>query len=301
MAMRGNYPELSRHTIPGVIPMLTFPIKPMLLQTADIPFDSPGHIFEWKVDGIRCIMFFDKGIVRLQSRTGKECTRQFPELWAPPVAAGEAIFDGEITVLTGGKPDFEAVMERYMAGSKKVSILMARKPAVYVVWDILWLNGKQVTGQPLLERKQLLEQALEDNDMMRKIEWVDGEGLALWEAVKVQGLEGMVVKKKNSGYLLGQRSPAWLKVKNYQEIEVNVFGYSKKDGAVLVGTRERVQGHAIGMKPAEREVLWELLTKYGTEKGNAIWLPPGVRGKVKFTTWTTRGNMRDCSWVGFVV
>lgn len=64
-------------------------------------------------------------------------------------------------------------------------------------------------------------------------------------------------------------------------------------------TGARVQGHAIGIRPAEREALWGLLDKYGTEKGNVILLPPGVKGRVKFTTWTPKGNMRDCSWVRF--
>lgn len=172
--------------------MLPFPIKPMLLQSANEPFDSPDHIFEWKVDGVRCIMHYNHSIVRLQSRTGRDCTKQFPELWAPPVIAEKAILDGEVMVLTAGKPNFEAVMGRYLAGAKKVSLLVDTKPAVYVVWDILWLDGEQVTGLPLMERKQLLDKILEDSDLMRKIDWVDSEGMALWEAIKAQGLEGMV-------------------------------------------------------------------------------------------------------------
>lgn len=98
--------------------MLSFPVKPMLLQTASEPFDSPNHVFEWKVDGIRCIMFYDNGQIRLQSRTGKDCTRQFPELLEPEVSVKETVFDGEITILTSGKPDFGMVMERYLAGTR---------------------------------------------------------------------------------------------------------------------------------------------------------------------------------------
>lgn len=279
--------------------MLPFPVKPMLLQSANEPFDSPNHIFEWKVDGVRCIMHYTDGNVRLQSKTGKDCTRQFPELWAPPVAASEAVFDGEITVLSSGKPDFENVMERYLAGEKKVTLLVETKPVVYVIWDILGFDGKQITEQPLLERKKALAQTIEDNDNIQKILLVDTEGLALWDAVLAQGLEGMVAKQKNSPYKFGQRSAAWIKVKNYQQCEINVFGYSKTDGAVLVGTGDRVQGHAIGMRPADRAALRELLDQYGEEKGSTIWLPPGIRGRVKFTTLTPRGIMRDCSWVGF--
>lgn len=295
------FPFILLGIINPVMCMLPFPIKPMKLQSANKPFNSPDHIFEWKVDGIRCIMFYDRGKVRLQSRTGKDCTRQFPELWVPPMVAEEVVLDGEITVLTEGKPDFEAVMERYLAGAKKVTLLVDSKPAFYVVWDILWLNDRQVTGLPLMERKELLSRVLEDNETLRKIEWVDTEGLALWDAVRAQGLEGIVTKQKNSRYVFSRRSATWVKVKKYQKAEVNVFGYSKKDGAVLVGTGDRVQGHAIGMRPPDRTVMRQLLEQYGEDKGGNIWMPPGIRGRVKFTTLTPRGNMRDCSWVKFEI
>jgi len=237
----------------------------------------------------------------LQSKTGKDCSKQFPELMVPQLEAQESVLDGEITILTGGKPDFEGVMERYLASERKVASLVHSKPSVYIVWDILWLDGRQVMDRPLLERKKLLDKVLGDKAEVRKIDWVDTEGLALWEAVKEHGLEGMVAKKKNSRYVPGQRSAAWLKIKNYQEATANVFGYSRKDGGVLVGTGARVQSHAIGMSAVDRAALWELLDEYGTEKGENILLPPGIQGKVKFTTWSPRGVMRDCCWVGFLL
>lgn len=82
---------------------------------------------------------------------------------------------------------------------------------------------------------------------------------------------------------------------------VNVLGYKKKDGIVLVSCSDKVQGHALGIEGEERAALWELLTKFGNEKGGTLWLPPGVKGRVKFTTWSPKGNMRDCCWVRFVL
>ncbi|MHB8918797.1 MAG: ATP-dependent DNA ligase, partial [Desulfocucumaceae bacterium] len=142
---------------------------------------------------------------------------------------------------------------------------------------------------------------LEDSNEVKQLDYVNSNGLALWQAVKNHGLEGIVAKKINSRYVLGQRSAAWLKIKNYQEATINVFGYSKKDSGVMVGTGNRVQGHAIGMGPEERAALWEMLDQYGTEKGNNILLPPGIRGRVKFTNLTPKGAMRDCTWVEFEV
>lgn len=281
------------HTVP-------FPVKPMLLESAEEPFDSSDHIFEWKVDGVRCIMFYDHGAVRLQSKTGKEFTGKFPELLNPPVNASEAVLDGEVTVLTAGKPDFESVMERYLAREQAIHRLMLTKPAVYIVWDILWLNGERLTGKPLLRRKELLAMTVEDTDTVRKIDWIETDGRAMWEAVIHQGLEGMVSKNINSRYSTGKRSPAWVKVKNYTEAEVNIFGYDPKDGSALVGLGNIVQGHAVGINRADKEIIRKLLDKFGQEgKNGVIWLPMGAKARVKFTTLSPRGNMRDCCWVGF--
>ena len=83
--------------------MPPFPIKPMLLESAENPFDYPEHIFEWKVDGVRCIMFYENGAVRLQSKTCKDFSGNFPELLNPPVKASDAVLDGEVTVLAAGQ------------------------------------------------------------------------------------------------------------------------------------------------------------------------------------------------------
>lgn len=280
--------------------MLAFPIKPMLLESEGEPFDSQEHIFEWKVDGVRCIMFYDKGVMRLQSKTGKDFSGKFPELQKPPVNASEAILDGEVTVLTAGKPDFESVMERYLAKEKSVNRLMLTKPAVYIVWDILWLNGERLTDYQLLKRKELLNQTVEDTETVRKIDWLSANGTAMWDAIRHQGLEGMVAKNVKSRYSVGKRSPAWIKVKNYTETEVNIFGYDPKDGSALVGLGNIVQGHAVGINKTDKEIIRQLLDKFGQEgKNGVIWLPMGAKARVKFTTLSPKGNMRDCCWAGF--
>lgn len=280
--------------------LLTFPVKPMLLEKATTPFNSVDHIFEWKVDGVRCLMHYTQGKVRLQSKTGRDCTSAFPELQNPLIHGTEAIIDGEITVLTGGKPDFEGVMGRYLARPEKDSSQLTKRPAFYMVWDILWLDGQNLTAQPLLERKEILAGALDNSEHITIIEWLSGNGLVLWEAITRNGLEGIVAKKKNSRYE-HRRSANWQKIKDYKEIVVNVLGYKPKDGCILVSTGNKVQGHAIGINKKEKAALWEILARYGKEDGPAIWLPTGIRGRVKYTTWTPAGNMRDCYWVQFEV
>ena len=89
----------------------------------------------------------------------------------------------------------------------------------------------------------------------------------------------------------------WLKIKNYQETEVNLLGY--KNGCILVGEGNRVQGHAVGMSKADRVALWEIISRYGKLEDHTVWLPSGIRCRVKFTKYTPKGKMRDCHWVGF--
>ncbi|KUK53368.1 MAG: ATP dependent DNA ligase [Desulfotomaculum sp. 46_296] len=242
-------------------------------------------------------MFYDGITVRLQSRTGRDCTSAFPEL-VPDISAREAVLDGEVTVITNGRPDFEAVMQRYLSSSAKANKTAWKAPVFYVVWDILWNDGKSTMDLPLTDRKRILAGVLGDKNGISKIDWVDQRGIDLWHSVRELKLEGMVAKKKNSYYTPGRRSAAWIKIKNYQELVVNVFGYSKKDGGILVGG-DRIQGHAIGMNPDERAVLKKLLDRYGKVEGHAIYLPSGIKGRVKFTSWTAKDNMRDCIWVGF--
>ncbi|WP_051688186.1 RNA ligase family protein [Desulfofalx alkaliphila] len=278
--------------------MLSFPVKPMLLKTINKPFNDDNYLFEWKVDGVRCLLHFSNGQTRLQSRNGKDCSAAFPELLAPDLAAEEAILDGEITVLTEGKPNFEGTMSRYLSSKNAVNISKTQ-PAYYLVWDILSVDGQPLLDKSLLERKEVLGEALKDSANIKKIDFIERDGLSLWEAIKKQELEGMVAKHKNSRYLPGQRSSAWLKIKNWTVSEVNIFGYKPKDGYVLVGKGDKVQGHASGIGKEEKAALLKLLDLYGVKKADGIWLPAGIKGFVKYTNITPKGNFRDCTWVSF--
>lgn len=281
--------------------MLPFPIKPMLLQVAEEPFDSANYLFEWKVDGVRCLLHMSQGKIRLQSKTGKECTHAFPEFLKPSLTAKDIVLDGEAVVLTNGKPDFEAAMERYLSGPRKIAQLQTTKPAYYMVWDILWHNGRALLNLPLEERKEILSKVLHDTTSVRKLDFIREQGLALWQAIQDHGLEGMVAKRLDGKYLLGERSKNWLKIKNWQQEVVNVFGYKPKDGFVLVGTSTSIQGHARGMNHTEKAAFRNLLNELGTPDKDTIWLPSGIKGIVKFTNLTPKGNMRDCTWVKFDV
>ncbi|MEH7482442.1 ATP-dependent DNA ligase [Neobacillus drentensis] len=198
-------------------------ISPMLLHKTDQPFDSVDYITELKLDGIRLIYSVDDaGKVRLYSRHKNEITSKFPELHNLYIPPG-TVLDGELIVSDErGKPDFEAVMSRFMSSKDKT-------PVTFVAFDVIQRKGEKITNMPLLERKEVLADIVtEDTSLIAKTQFIEGNGEAYFDAIKEQALEGIVLKHKNSRYEVGKRSNSWLKVINYQYLDVYVVGYRKK-------------------------------------------------------------------------
>jgi DNA ligase 1 len=186
---------------------------PMLLQKIDQPFDDDSYITELKLDGIRLILSKIKNRIRLYTRHNNEVTSKFPELLNIDIPDG-TILDGEIIVTDpAGKPDFEASMSRFQSNRN----ILTEGTLTYAVFDIIQFRGQSVTRLPLLERKQLLDDVIvQDTSLITKVKFLEGHGSAYFDLVKEQGLEGIVLKRKDSHYEVGKRSQSWLKVINYQ-------------------------------------------------------------------------------------
>jgi DNA ligase-1 len=151
----------------------------MLARQSDQPFDSDEYIAEPKMDGFRLLLSTVDGI-RAYTRHGNEVTDRFPELNLPSVPSG-TVLDGELIVTgDGGRPDFEAVMRRLQAKKQeKIERLTHQLPVQYVVFDILYYKGRDVTNQPLMERKEILTEAIDEDDIIARIRYVDGCGTQL--------------------------------------------------------------------------------------------------------------------------
>lgn len=192
------------------------PIKPMLAVKAPQPFDSDRHIFEVKSNGIRAIAFIEQGRLRLQSRGLKDITEQFPELSGLPtqLKGDKIVLDGEIVVLDEqGRPS-KRIRERIsQTKSMKIEAASALWQARYMVFDLLYENGISLMGKPLIERKVRLQALLENSERARAIQFIEGEGIRLFNAVRAEGLEGVMAKSKSSLYLPGRRSQSWQKFK----------------------------------------------------------------------------------------
>ena len=286
--------------------MLTVPAKPMLLSTSKKRFLDSGFIFEWKVDGVRCVAHINQDQVRLFSRHGKDCTAAFPELEkiGHNVTANSAVLDGELCVILDGKPDFDAIMSRYLTRDPKGTLAtMRQKPAAYVVWDILEQDGRDLTGYPLIERKELLRQAIIPGHSLQIIDYVDGDGEALFEAIRIHELEGIVAKKRLSPYRTGKRSAEWIKIKNWQFQECFITGYRTDEPGIYLATENgKPLGFAeFGMMPVEKSALIVATKEIQVKKDkNVVWIKPLLRCQVKYAGTTSTGKLRNLCFVKFL-
>lgn len=201
-------------------------VKPMLARLVREPFDSPDWIYELKWDGFRTVAFVEGGKVRLQSRNSKTMTSQFPEMegLAQQVEAEGLAIDGELVCLDEqGRPSIKLMQQRFQRGQGKPGTL---PPVSFIAFDLLYLRGESLMGQPLQERKTLLSEVLHPNDSIIVSQSVETDGKAFFQATCDLGLEGVVAKQKASLYLPGKRTWSWLKVKRVREGEFVIGGYA---------------------------------------------------------------------------
>jgi DNA ligase-1 len=193
-------------------------------------------------------------------------------------------------------PDFEAIMSRFSTTNpRKVESLRKSHPVQYAVFDILRIQGEDVTSLPLWKRKELLEEVIEENERISKVRYVEGQGDALFALVCEQGLEGVVLKWKDSIYEVGKRSKHWLKVINYSYYEVYLTGIRKGEVGYLLSFPD---GKPAGimefpLPPDARKALWGILPMAKQKEDERfIYLKPEIRCQVKSRGLTKQGYIR---------
>jgi bifunctional non-homologous end joining protein LigD len=209
-------------------------IWPMLASVAAKPFDDPKWLFEIKWDGYRAVAFIADENLRLVSRTQNDLTKQFRELADLPksVRAKEAILDGEIVALDDqGRPSFSLMQQRtgFRPGKQRVPGREGVQ-AVYYAFDLLYLDGIDLRRVALEERKQMLQSVIENGDLIHFSDHYPEKGIALFEAARQRGLEGIVAKKRISTYE-EKRSSEWLKIKITTSQECVIAGYTDPEGS----------------------------------------------------------------------
>lgn len=212
-------------------------IKPMLATVSGEPFDDNDWIFEIKWDGYRAIAEITDTF-KLYSRNGLSFLGKYtPIEESLKKQEHEMILDGEIVAYNkDNRPDFQTL--QHFGDNPNA-------PLVYNVFDLLYLNGHSTTELSLMQRKELLKDALIESDHVKYSDHVESEGKAFFDEVSQANLEGMMAKKKSSQYHKGSRSKEWLKVKIERTEEAVIVGYTeprgsrKGFGALLLGTYQK--------------------------------------------------------------
>ncbi|MGH2965472.1 MAG: non-homologous end-joining DNA ligase [Solirubrobacterales bacterium] len=296
-------------------------VKPMLATLSTLPRDEQGWAYEIKWDGVRAIAYCETGRLRLESRTLREITPHYPELrpLGAELGSREAVLDGEIVAFDDeGKPSFERLQGRINLGSEAaVRRRMADVPVTYMVFDVLYVDGRSLVDAAYTERRSRLEELELDGPHWQTPASHRGEGEALLRLTKARGLEGLVAKRLDSRYLVGRRSRAWLKVKNTMRQELVVGGWlpgkgrrSGTLGALLVGyydedgdgNRLRYAGRVgsgftdeqLDRLSAELEPLRTRKTPFEGRQPpkEAAFVEPQLVVEVAFREWTVARTLR---------
>ncbi len=197
--------------------------RPMLAGAVGIPTDGAERLVEPKLDGVRAIVTIHAGTLRLTSRNGNDVTAGYPELQPPPPI--EAVLDGEIVAAgPDGRPSF-GVLQRRMHVRRPSAALVAKVPVNLVVFDVLWLDGTDLTDEPQRRRRAILETLPLAPPWARSLVLDFPVDSGLLETGRDLGLEGFVLKRADAPYRPGVRSEAWCKVKCVRRREFVVGGW----------------------------------------------------------------------------
>jgi bifunctional non-homologous end joining protein LigD len=259
-------------------PLIASPprFQPMLAEGGGTPFDDDGWWFEPKLDGIRCLAELSTGETILRTRTGRDASETYPELHMihELVDQVNAVIDGEIVAFDAdGRNSFETLQQRMnMRNTREIDRVRRRIPVTLVAFDLLWLDGRDVTGLALEDRRELLRLIVEEDDRLQLTAHVQGAGKALVAAAEAQRLEGVVAKRLGSPYVPGRRTDAWRKIKLKQTQDCVILGFtpgqggrSATFGALLVGAYDGGELRWVGQVGSglTETVIAELLERLG--------------------------------------
>lgn len=286
-------------------------IKPMLIGAEGEPFDDDAFLYELKIDGERCVAYLDP--LEGTELRNKRNTRMLPKV--PELAnlhrnvTRRCILDGELAVLSEGKPDFFAVQRRSrMTNPLRIQLEARQHPACFIAFDLLYMDGYSVTDLPLLKRKALLQEIARREDALFALSpCVERGGAALFELVKRRSLEGLVAKRRESRYYFGRHTKDWIKMKVLQGEDFVVCGYIRKTGHmanVVLGQYRDGQlvckGHVSLEMDGEdfrriRELPAETAPPVLNPEGNegAVWVTPSLACTVRYMMKTDIGGMRQ--------
>ncbi|HSU66208.1 MAG TPA: non-homologous end-joining DNA ligase [Tepidisphaeraceae bacterium] len=310
-------------------PAMPTSIEPMLAVLSELPRDPAHWAFEYKWDGVRAISYWDGKRLTIQSRNRLDITRRYPELMDLGKALGKqsAILDGEIVALDeNGRPSFPRLQKRMHAeGTDNIRRLSQEVPAWYVLFDVLWADGRSLIELPYSERRRILEELTVSGPAWQITPAHVGQGEAMLEAARKNKLEGVVAKRLDGVYEPGRRSPSWLKIKVIFGQELVIGGWVPEKnlhhdrvGSLLMGYYDcPAKGKApifhyagsvgTGYNAATHAMLTRELKRRASEKNpfadpvpkkDARFVTPDLVAEVEYRRWPAGGLIQQASFKG---
>ena len=306
--------RLRRHRDDGGVP------TPLMLATlTDRREFGNDWLLERKLDGERCVARKDGAGVRLESRTGKDLTGTYPEVRAAVAAQRPRalVVDGEVVAYDGEQTSFSRLQQRLGVRNPSSELVIAF-PVVYCVFDILEIDGDDLSDRPLADRRGRLAKAIRAKDGLQLTEAWRGNSRRRFSKACRSGWEGLIAKRADAPYTPG-RSKDWLKLKCSWEQEFVIGGYTDpagsrtQFGALLVGYYEdgrlEYAGKVgTGYTAATLRDLGARLRKLETTKSPFVevrpvprgvhWTRPHLVAQVAFAEWTNDGRLRQPRFLG---
>src|SRR5690606_39014543 len=280
-------------------------VRPMLATRTHSVFSKPGWIYELKWDGYRLLANVYQGKVSMYYRNGISYNLKFQKICRElQDIPHDAILDGEVVVVNEeGIPEFQKLQNYHEDTEGELR---------YYVFDLLYLNGHDITHLPLLERKSLIEDVIAGLDHVYYCDHLESMGNTFYDQAVAAGMEGIMAKKADSTYTPGIRTENWLKIRSTESQEVLICGYTESEGhlfgSLILGLfRDGQLTYAgncgSGFNDALQRELLEAFQPYVREKSpfdkkinlkgrKPTWLEPELICEVKFSEWTSSGSMR---------
>jgi DNA ligase D-like protein (predicted ligase) len=298
-------------------------VVPMAAHSVTELPEGDEWLYELKLDGYRGLLIKDGDRVQIRSRNDKDLTRMYPRVAAAALhlKAEQVVIDGEIVALgPDGRPSFQTLQHRSNP----------EHHIVFYAFDVLHVNGRDVTGEPLMKRRTRLASIVPQDATLRLSQDLPGSADDVVKAVRAAGLEGVIAKRKDSPYQPGERSDDWVKLKLERQQEFVIGGY-RPDGssgvdALLVGYYEgrdlRFAGKVrAGMVPHVRRELRSKLepleitecpfvnlpdaksSRWGAgvtadQMSQMHWTYAKLVAQIRFVEWTAEGRLRHAAFIG---
>lgn len=289
-------------------------IAPMLMHQSE-PFDDEDYIYELKLDGIRCIAYLSDNEVTLRNKRNKDLSDLFPELnQMHKCAKTHCILDGELVSLNKeGKPDFFSLQKRALKSNAFAIELAAKNaPVQFVAYDILYADDKPLISLPQIERKVKLDKLIKEGNNLGVSRYIEKRGIDFFALAKVQGLEGVVAKRKQGIYQLGKRTREWVKFKVMIDEDLIICGYKLNDNGdikdlilgAFSGDKLISRGSvSLGISAADKKVIAEFakthtVNKPWFNKRGVQWLELELVGVAHYMTLTDNNHMRQSVFKG---